>query len=60
MQWRPCGKKGYGLESLEDIPIGKFIIEYVGEVNSWSYLKSSMNFFIAARQGQILSAYCHC
>lgn len=60
MQWRPCGKKGYGLESLEDILTGKFIIEYIGEVNSWSYLNSTMNFFIAARQGQILSAYCHC
>eukprot|EP00252_Welwitschia_mirabilis_P017251 TRINITY_DN3823_c0_g1_i1.p1 TRINITY_DN3823_c0_g1~~TRINITY_DN3823_c0_g1_i1.p1 ORF type:complete len:1400 (-),score=307.70 TRINITY_DN3823_c0_g1_i1:652-4425(-) len=27
-----CGKKGFGLRVLENIPIGSFIIEYVGEV----------------------------
>lgn len=27
-----CGKKGYGLQSEEDIPKGRFLIEYVGEV----------------------------
>ncbi|XP_071692179.1 histone-lysine N-methyltransferase ASHH2-like [Rutidosis leptorrhynchoides] len=28
----PSGKKGYGLQLLEDIPKGRFLIEYVGEV----------------------------
>lgn len=28
-----CGKKGYGLKSLEDISQGNFLIEYVGEVS---------------------------
>lgn len=28
----PCGKKGYGLQLQEDIPKGRFLIEYVGEV----------------------------
>ncbi|KAI9199935.1 hypothetical protein LWI28_000551 [Acer negundo] len=32
MRWLPCGKKGFGLHSLENISIGHFIIEYVGEV----------------------------
>ncbi|CAI9115513.1 OLC1v1016428C1 [Oldenlandia corymbosa var. corymbosa] len=27
-----CGKKGYGLQLLEDVSEGKFLIEYVGEV----------------------------
>ncbi|KAF7140873.1 hypothetical protein RHSIM_Rhsim06G0088400 [Rhododendron simsii] len=27
-----CGKKGYGLETKEDIREGRFLIEYVGEV----------------------------
>ncbi|CAO2834241.1 unnamed protein product [Amaranthus hypochondriacus] len=27
-----CGKKGYGLQVLEDISEGQFLIEYVGEV----------------------------
>ncbi|KAH7860815.1 hypothetical protein Vadar_018367 [Vaccinium darrowii] len=27
-----CGKKGYGLETQEDISEGRFLIEYVGEV----------------------------
>ncbi|KAF3337732.1 histone-lysine N-methyltransferase ASHH2-like isoform X2 [Carex littledalei] len=26
------GKKGYGLQLLEDVPAGRFLIEYVGEV----------------------------
>jgi hypothetical protein len=30
--WFRCGKKGFGLQVLEDIPCGTFIIEYVGEV----------------------------
>lgn len=30
--WLRCGKKGFGLQVLEDIPRGTFIIEYVGEV----------------------------
>ncbi|GFY85564.1 histone-lysine N-methyltransferase [Actinidia rufa] len=30
--WFPCGKKGYGLQLLEDISEGQFLIEYVGEV----------------------------
>lgn len=28
----PCGKKGFGLQLQEDIPKGRFLIEYVGEV----------------------------
>lgn len=28
----PSGKKGYGLQLQEDIPKGRFLIEYVGEV----------------------------
>lgn len=32
LEWFRCGKKGYGLKLLEDIPEGKFLIEYVGEV----------------------------
>ncbi|KAL5776836.1 hypothetical protein ACOSP7_009762 [Xanthoceras sorbifolium] len=32
MRWLACGKKGFGLHSLENISIGQFIIEYVGEV----------------------------
>jgi hypothetical protein len=27
-----CGKKGYGLQLQEDVPAGRFLIEYVGEV----------------------------
>ncbi|EPS67389.1 hypothetical protein M569_07380, partial [Genlisea aurea] len=27
-----CGKKGYGLQAVEDISEGRFLIEYVGEV----------------------------
>eukprot|EP01018_Ginkgo_biloba_P001810 Gb_36160 [translate_table: standard] len=30
--WFRCGKKGFGLQLLEDVPRGTFIIEYVGEV----------------------------
>ncbi|KAJ7965499.1 Histone-lysine N-methyltransferase ASHH2 [Quillaja saponaria] len=30
--WFRCGKKGYGLRSVEDISKGQFLIEYVGEV----------------------------
>ncbi|KAK7861250.1 histone-lysine n-methyltransferase ashh2 [Quercus suber] len=33
LEWFRCGKKGYGLKLLEDIPEGKFLIEYVGEVS---------------------------
>ncbi|KAJ7959179.1 Histone-lysine N-methyltransferase ASHH2 [Quillaja saponaria] len=32
LEWFRCGKKGYGLHSLEDISKGQFLIEYVGEV----------------------------
>ncbi|GMP79538.1 hypothetical protein CsSME_00035035 [Camellia sinensis var. sinensis] len=32
LQCYRCGKKGYGLQSLEDISEGQFLIEYVGEV----------------------------
>ncbi|XP_057490499.1 histone-lysine N-methyltransferase ASHH2-like [Actinidia eriantha] len=32
LSWFPCGKKGYGLQLLEDISEGQFLIEYVGEV----------------------------
>ncbi|KAG6435912.1 hypothetical protein SASPL_100793 [Salvia splendens] len=33
-----CGKKGYGLQALEDMPQGQFLIEYVGEVMHYHYL----------------------
>lgn len=32
LKWFKCGKKGYGLQLLEDISQGRFLIEYVGEV----------------------------
>lgn len=32
LKWFKCGKKGYGLQALEDISRGQFLIEYVGEV----------------------------
>ena len=32
LKWFRCGKKGYGLQALEDMPQGQFLIEYVGEV----------------------------
>uniref|UniRef100_A0A803LHI2 Histone-lysine N-methyltransferase ASHH2 n=1 Tax=Chenopodium quinoa TaxID=63459 RepID=A0A803LHI2_CHEQI len=32
LSWFRCGKKGYGLQVLENISEGKFLIEYVGEV----------------------------
>lgn len=32
LKWFKCGKKGYGLQLLEDISPGQFLIEYVGEV----------------------------
>ncbi|PIN22025.1 Histone-lysine N-methyltransferase [Handroanthus impetiginosus] len=32
LKWFRCGKKGYGLQALEDISQGQFLIEYVGEV----------------------------
>ncbi|XP_019702782.1 uncharacterized protein [Elaeis guineensis] len=31
-KWFRCGKKGYGLQLLEDVSQGQFLIEYVGEV----------------------------
>ena len=30
--WFRCGKKGFGLQVLEDVSMGSFLIEYVGEV----------------------------
>ncbi|XP_075499094.1 histone-lysine N-methyltransferase ASHH2-like isoform X1 [Primulina tabacum] len=32
LKWFRCGKKGYGLQALDGIPEGQFLIEYVGEV----------------------------
>ncbi|KAL2519978.1 histone-lysine N-methyltransferase ASHH2 [Forsythia ovata] len=32
LKWFRCGKKGYGLQVVEDITEGQFLIEYVGEV----------------------------
>ncbi|XP_021841738.1 histone-lysine N-methyltransferase ASHH2 isoform X2 [Spinacia oleracea] len=32
LSWFRCGKKGYGLQVLENTSEGKFLIEYVGEV----------------------------
>ncbi|KAK9270427.1 hypothetical protein L1049_026006 [Liquidambar formosana] len=32
LKWFRCGRKGYGLQLLEDISKGQFLIEYVGEV----------------------------
>ncbi|KAF8411731.1 hypothetical protein HHK36_004289 [Tetracentron sinense] len=31
-KWFRCGKKGYGLQLLENVSQGKFLIEYIGEV----------------------------
>nr|CAD1836876.1 unnamed protein product [Ananas comosus var. bracteatus] len=31
-KWFRCGKKGFGLQLLEDVSQGQFLIEYVGEV----------------------------
>uniref|UniRef100_A0A1D1Y970 Histone-lysine N-methyltransferase ASHH2 n=3 Tax=Anthurium amnicola TaxID=1678845 RepID=A0A1D1Y970_9ARAE len=31
-KWFRCGKKGFGLQLLEDVSEGEFLIEYVGEV----------------------------
>lgn len=33
LKWFKCGKKGYGLQLLEDVSEGQFLIEYVGEVD---------------------------
>ncbi|KAK4387335.1 Histone-lysine N-methyltransferase ASHH2 [Sesamum angolense] len=32
LKWFRCGKKGFGLQALDDISEGQFLIEYVGEV----------------------------
>ncbi|CAA0813403.1 Unknown protein [Striga hermonthica] len=32
LKWFRCGKKGFGIQALEDISQGQFLIEYVGEV----------------------------
>ncbi|KAK4433721.1 Histone-lysine N-methyltransferase ASHH2 [Sesamum alatum] len=32
LKWFRCGKKGFGLQALDDICEGQFLIEYVGEV----------------------------
>ncbi|XP_057773185.1 histone-lysine N-methyltransferase ASHH2-like [Salvia miltiorrhiza] len=32
LKWLRCGKKGFGLQSLQDISEGQFLIEYIGEV----------------------------
>ncbi|KAL7086177.1 hypothetical protein ACP275_14G323400 [Erythranthe tilingii] len=32
LKWFRCGKKGFGLQSLENVSEGQFLIEYVGEV----------------------------
>ncbi|KAL3641727.1 hypothetical protein CASFOL_012542 [Castilleja foliolosa] len=32
LKWVRCGKKGFGLQALDNISPGKFLIEYVGEV----------------------------
>ncbi|GER40306.1 histone-lysine N-methyltransferase [Striga asiatica] len=32
LRWFRCGKKGFGLQALQDISQGQFLIEYVGEV----------------------------
>ncbi|VFQ74434.1 unnamed protein product [Cuscuta campestris] len=32
LKWFKCGKKGYGLQLLEAVSEGRFLIEYVGEV----------------------------
>ncbi|KAL8482235.1 hypothetical protein ACS0TY_028403 [Phlomoides rotata] len=32
LKWTRCGKKGHGLQALEDISERQFLIEYVGEV----------------------------
>ncbi|KAL1561204.1 [histone H3]-lysine(4) N-trimethyltransferase [Salvia divinorum] len=32
LKWLRCGKKGFGLQSLQEISEGQFLIEYIGEV----------------------------
>ncbi|XP_061373324.1 histone-lysine N-methyltransferase ASHH2 [Gastrolobium bilobum] len=32
LKWFKCGKKGYGLKTLDSVAKGQFLIEYVGEV----------------------------
>ncbi|KAH6785799.1 hypothetical protein C2S51_038254 [Perilla frutescens var. frutescens] len=32
LKWLRCGRKGFGLQALQDISEGQFLIEYVGEV----------------------------
>ncbi|XP_011074812.1 histone-lysine N-methyltransferase ASHH2 isoform X1 [Sesamum indicum] len=32
LKWFRCGKKGFGLQALDNISEGQFLIEYVGEV----------------------------
>lgn len=45
LKWFKCGKKGYGLQLLEDISQGQFLIEYVGEV-SWRLFKIFWSLYV--------------
>ncbi|XP_015921891.1 histone-lysine N-methyltransferase SETD2 isoform X2 [Parasteatoda tepidariorum] len=59
-------KKGWGLKLLEDVPIGNFVIEYVGEVIStqefkqrvkqYAREKSNHYYFMALKSDEILDA----
>ncbi|GFU75163.1 histone-lysine N-methyltransferase SETD2 [Trichonephila clavipes] len=59
-------KKGWGLKLLEDVPIGNFVIEYVGEVLSrhdfkqrvkqYAREKSNHYYFMALKTDEIIDA----
>ncbi|KAH7387091.1 hypothetical protein KP509_16G004500 [Ceratopteris richardii] len=63
-----CGKKGFGLQVLENVPKGDFILEYVGEVlNSTAYEARHHEYqqngqkhyyFMALSDSEIIDAYC--
>ncbi|KAG1331164.1 hypothetical protein COCNU_02G011320 [Cocos nucifera] len=49
-KWFRCGKKGYGLQLLEDVSQGKFLIEYVGEVLDLASYEARQRYY--ASRGQ--------
>ncbi|XP_010930691.2 uncharacterized protein [Elaeis guineensis] len=49
-KWFRCGKKGYGLQLLEDVSQGQFLIEYVGEVLDLASYEARQRYY--ASRGQ--------
>ncbi|XP_072969717.1 uncharacterized protein [Typha angustifolia] len=49
-KWFRCGKKGHGLQLLEDVSRGQFLIEYVGEVLDIPTYESRQRYY--ASRGQ--------